>query len=106
MAKVYQRKKSNEFYLPENLYASMTYAVKEYERQKVEYYKSTTQTENKYKLIHATAQALEIIPIEYRHDIIENISVNKPYPKNVPSAIYGKWKALLLYTIAYKLNLV
>ena len=121
--KEYQPEKNNPYWLPQNLYMSTLYAIRDYQRLKDEYDDmfETTQSNdgqprgtkvgdptaqkaaevsNIGERVKAIQRAEEVIPREYREGIWNNILYKQHYPKIADRATWSRQRCKFIYFVA------
>ena len=126
----YQKKRNNPYILPHNLYMSVLYIIRDYERLKSEREYILTAsplppdgqprgmsisnpTEDKaMKLIAVSSQidvvdkALRTVPKEYRKGVMDNILYESWYPIDAGVRTYQYWKQRFIYYVAKNMKLI
>ena len=123
----YQVKKNNDCKLPHELYMSILYLVRYYDKMRLKadvilhssplimshtnYNSFADPTATKAiqraeitRVCDAIDAALEEIPPEYRKGVMNNICGRKPFPIDAGEATYGRWRSRLIYGIAKKIS--
>ena len=122
--------KNTEYRLPHNLYYRTLYIIRDYNRLKEDYendiaYKppvidgapkdkgAAKPTENtaiklagKHKELDAIEKALDMIPGEYRHGVLQSIIYRHPYPPYAARRTYGRQKHRVIYYTAKYLGYI
>ena len=128
MTRDYQRKKSNPWILPANLYRQTLYAIRDYDRLKSEYEEeirlicgvmdgqprgtkigdptanTAIRLERIYSRIKAIEEAKKEIPEEYIKGGWQNILYAAPFPHDAGRATYSRYKSKFVYEVAKKLS--
>jgi len=117
MARIYTPKES-EKWIPHNLYMSIIYQIRDYDRQKAEldaFRESADRghnpTERKGikivqmgRTVSAIEHALEDIPKEYRPDVWAHIVNGAPYPDYANIKTWRKYKLLFIRLVGENLG--
>lgn len=126
MAKVYQPMKNNKYYLPKNLYMRTVYLIRDYTRLQEEYEDmlgesfsgegaggstvsdpTPARAAKVYecaRCIRAIAEALLILPEEYRNGVLENIVSGERYPDYAAASTWSRNRSRFIYEVARNMN--
>lgn len=126
MARDYQPKKKNPYFLETTLYKATLAIIRDYERIKREYddaiYSSPQPGQpsgsgigdpvnraavKRLKMeerLKAVERALTEIPEEYRRGIMDSIVYDTRYPRDADRSTYSKWKRRFVYKVAKKMD--
>lgn len=128
--KDYQRMKNNKYQLPNAVYHTTIWIIRDYERmlgeandillespspsdgmprggRLVDEVNEKSDKRAKYlRKILAIEKAMKRIPDEYQKGVWENITKHKAYPKDASRSTYSRNKSKLIYHVAKNLELI
>lgn len=126
MARDYQPKKKNPYFLEPTLYKATLAIIRDYERIKREYDDAICSSPQPGQLsgsgigdpvnraavkrlkmedrLKAVEQALVEIPEEYRKGIMDNIMYDARYPRDASRNTYSEWKRRFIHKVAKKMD--
>lgn len=126
----YQRKKNNKYILPQAVYLSVLWTIRDYTRLKEEAdavlyespsmysgsvkssaisdptYNKAAKREGYLTKINAIDKAKDEIPKEYRKGVWDNIQYRSAFPLDAARSTYGYYKSQFIFNVARNLKMI
>ena len=128
--KEYQRTKNNKYLLPASVYNQTVWLIRDYQRMRDEaeallgdsakvmdgmphgspspdgVVNKVIQRDKYLEKCKAIEEAFLSIPQEYRQGVSDSIMYRTRYPNNADRRTYGRYKAKVIYLVAYRLGMI